>query len=93
MADLDIDAAISALDEEEAETFDPQSALDALDALGDSDAGDGPSMDPALADLLARNPDIEITGDVIDDPRVPIGGGLGYDVSGQVRRLPHSLHE
>lgn len=41
--------------------------------------------DPELDALLARNPQITITGEEIDDPRVPVGGQLGYDVTDQVR--------
>ena len=44
--------------------------------------------DPELQALLARQPQIRITGEAIDDPRVPIGGGtgaIGYNVTDQVR--------
>lgn len=85
MAELDIDAALAALDEEDQKQndIDVQSALDALDA---ADEGvDGTPMDPELKALLERNPQINITGEAIDDPRVPIGGRLTYDVTDQVR--------
>ena len=45
-------------------------------------------MDPELEAFLKRNPDIKLTGEFADDPRVPIGGGtgeVGYDVTDQVR--------
>lgn len=45
----------------------------------------GQALDPELQALLERNPDITITGDNIDDPRVPVGGSLALDVTEQVR--------
>jgi hypothetical protein len=48
----------------------------------------GQEVDPDLRALLDRKPNIKITGEAIDDPRVPIGGGLGelgYEVTDQVR--------
>jgi hypothetical protein len=87
MADFNANAALKALEEQEEETtkftYDPAAALSALE-----DSDEEVPMDPELEAFLKRNPDIKITGEDIDDPRVPIGGGLGeigYDVTDQVR--------
>jgi hypothetical protein len=44
-------------------------------------------MDPELEALLARNPQIQITGDTITDSRVPVGGRLSRDVTPQMEAV------
>jgi hypothetical protein len=69
------------------DAFDAENQTNPFDAFdGDTTATEqGSSMNPELEALLARNPHIKLTGDYIDDSRVPIGGRLIYDVSDQVR--------
>lgn len=68
------------------ETGEEPSLAERLQAMrGSGSTSEEAPIDPELQALLDRNPQIKLTGEDIQDDRVPISGTLSYDVTEQVR--------